>query len=497
MIIKKIRSFFSLSIRDLLFTIIVLSGAVLIGLLLHNISFDDYNIPIIFILAITIISSNTTGYLYGLLASLMGMLFINFFFTYPFFTFNFIIADYPVTFSSMLIVSIITCTLTSRIKKQAIHAISREQKTNTLLVITKKLLATQEIENITALTIEYLQSTFHCEAVVYTSEPPLADDSINYSERYAANWAYVNGQEAGCGTENCTDAKGIYIPVVSMNHIIGVIGLYRPNSMILSSNQKVILNMITANVAMAIEKQNLSDERQRILLDSEKEKMRGNLLRAISHDLRTPLTGILGASSAILESGNQINKETHDKLIEDIHEDSQWLIRMVENLLSVTRINDETAKVSKAPEAVEEIVAEALGKIKIRFPKQKINVTVPNDVLIVPMDATLIEQVIINLIENSIKHASREVVVTLKIVVNENHAVFEISDTGNGINSNSLPYLFDGCTSNKNHASDSSTGMGLGLSICSSIVKAHSGDILAKNSDTGGAVFTFWLPIKE
>jgi two-component system sensor histidine kinase KdpD len=234
-----------------------------------------------------------------------------------------------------------------------------------------------------------------------------------------------------------------------------------------------------------------------MLIEAEKEKLRSNLLRAISHDLRTPLTGILGSSSAILENGKVFDSETLMTLVTNIKEESQWLIRMVENLLSVTRINEGPMHVTKSPEAVEEIVAESLSRIRKRFSGQKITVSVPDELLIVQMDGTLIEQVLINLLENAIKHNSAGSAVKLEVKRNETEVVFEVTDNGSGITPEAMPYLFEAVLPNDQKSADSSRGMGIGLSICKSIISAHHGKLEAANCDNGGAVFRFTLPLEE
>jgi two-component system sensor histidine kinase KdpD len=247
---------------------------------------------------------------------------------------------------------------------------------------------------------------------------------------------------------------------------------------------------------MALERQYLSDEQRKILIESEKEKMRSNLLRAISHDIRTPLTGILGASSAILENGDRLDRDTHDKLISDIKEDSQWLIHMVENLLSVTRINEGTMNVTKSPEAAEEVIAEAVSQIRKRFPESKISVRVPDELLMVPMDGTLIEQVLINLLEIGVKHSPSDSKVEVEAKADGEYALFEVRDHGKGIAADDFPYLFESYVPNGTRSSDSSRGMGIGLSICKSIIKAHGGTLGAVNGREEGAVFSFRLPLE-
>ena len=224
--------------------------------------------------------------------------------------------------------------------------------------------------------------------------------------------------------------------------------------------------------------------------------MRSNLLRAISHDLRTPLAGILGASATIRENGKSLDEATFDKLIASIQEESQWLIHIVENLLSVTRINEGGSKVTKTPEAAEEVVAEAVGRVKKRFSNHTISVHVPDELLEVPMDATLIAQVLINLLENAVQHSPEDSEVIVELRKKGDTAVFEVLDSGTGILKADLPYLFENYVPHGSKPSDSSRGMGIGLSICMSIIKAHNGKMEAENRKEGGAVFRFALPLE-
>ena len=252
----------------------------------------------------------------------------------------------------------------------------------------------------------------------------------------------------------------------------------------------LIISSIISTLTIQVKKQSV------ILHEAEKEKMRSNLLRAISHDLRTPLTGILGASSTLLENGKQLDAETRDHLLMSIKEDSQWLIRMVENLLSVTRINGESATVQKKPEAVEEMVGEAIARVRSRYPGQKILVRVPDELLIAEMDATLMEQVILNLVENAVKHGGRPVEITLTVTKEGDRAVFDVADNGRGLNPEEIPTLFQGGLSAQDGHADSTRGMGIGLSICQSIIKAHGGSITAENRPEGGARFCFSIPLE-
>lgn len=236
------------------------------------------------------------------------------------------------------------------------------------------------------------------------------------------------------------------------------------------------------------------EEKQEVIVESEKEKMRGNLLRAISHDLRTPLTAILGSASVIRDSEN-ISEETIKELADGIYNDSNWLIRMVENLLYVTRISGEGTKLKKAEEVVEEIVGEAVGRVKHKYPEADIKIKIPDELLIVPMDSMLIEQVLINLIENSLKYAEDNGRVWIDVWENDSRAYFKVSDRGKGIPESMMKNLFN--MGKANQDTHNSRGMGIGLCLCKSIINSHGGNIEAENNEYGGASFTFWLNIEE
>lgn len=237
---------------------------------------------------------------------------------------------------------------------------------------------------------------------------------------------------------------------------------------------------------------------EQINLEINREKMRANLLRAISHDLRTPLTSIIGSVSAVLDD-EKLSTEQSRHLLEDVRDDAQWLIRMVENLLSVTRIENDQQKyhINKTPEVLEEIVSESVSKFKKRFPNIKISVSVPEDILFVPMDAVLIEQVISNLLENSVIHGVTTQNISLNVCTKDQNAVFSVSDDGRGIDKDALPRLF---TDYFDRADATyyreKRNMGIGLSVCMTIIKAHGGTISAKNNPDRGACFVFTLPLE-
>lgn len=506
----RLRQNLYLSWSDTLKAIGLLTGATLLSMTLRTLETGSLNIIMVYILSILIVSRITMGYIYGIAASILSVLSFNFFFTIPYFTFNAIQPDYPITFIIMLLVALITSALTVRIRTQARFAVEREHRAEVLYEISSKLLVTRGVENIVPLVNEYIVKLFNRSVIFYTEKPgknsegtfikPSLDEDASFfqlkDERAAVKWVFVNQKCDGAGTDTFTGACAFYMPVISHGHILGVIGLSCAKSK-LEHDSRLFLQMITSQVAMALERQYLSDKQRQILLESEKEKMRSNLLRAISHDLRTPLTCILGASSVILENGDKMDKNTHDQLLSNIKEDSQWLIRMVENLLSVTRINEGTMNVAKTPEAAEEVVAEAISRIRKMYPSRKISVKVPDELLMVPMDGTLIEQVLINLIENAIKHCDEDSKINVLVKKGRDNAIFQVIDDGRGIAEKDFPYLFESYVPDGSRSPDSTRGMGIGLSICMSIIKAHHGKMEAANRKEGGAIFQFMLPLEE
>lgn len=229
-------------------------------------------------------------------------------------------------------------------------------------------------------------------------------------------------------------------------------------------------------------------------MENEKEKMRANLLRSVSHDIRTPLTSIVGATSTILDHPTLPPSEQKE-LLEDVRSDAQWLIQVVENLLSITRIGSDQANIKKEPEAAEEILGEAVRKFRKRYPQVLVEVRAPRELLLVPMDPILIEQVLSNLLENAVLHGKTVSRIVVSVQREEGFARFSVADDGQGISPDALPRLFDGTLKHSETPSgDGKRNLGLGLSVCLAIVRAHGGTMEARNLDQG-AEFTFRLPL--
>ncbi len=261
---------------------------------------------------------------------------------------------------------------------------------------------------------------------------------------------------------------------------------------IFSAGVMIIIALLTSAITTKLKRW------QSIRAEGETERMRANLLRAVSHDLRTPLTTIYGASSSILDNYDRLTDEQKTQMIGGIREDSDWLIRMVENLLSITRIDSGNVKLNKVPTVLEELIDAVILKFRKRYPTYKITLELPDTLVVIPMDALLIEQVIVNMLENAMHHAGNITELILRVTVQRGAAVFEIEDDGCGIPKERLEHLFTGYYSQNTEKADTQKrNAGIGLSVCATIIKAHGGTISAENRVSGGARFRFTLDADE
>ena len=253
----------------------------------------------------------------------------------------------------------------------------------------------------------------------------------------------------------------------------------------------LIVSTMTGALTTRLKKQ------EKLKAEAEKERMRGNLLRAVSHDLRTPLTSIYGSCSVMMENYDDLSKEKQLQLLSEIRGDANWLNRMVENLLSVTRVGADTVRLSKQSTSLEELIDTLLVKFRKHYPHQKVIVSLPEEFISIPMDAMLIVQVLMNLLENAVFHARgmRNLWLTVETVGNK--AVFTVVDDGCGIPSERISRLFTGLLDSEAPIDSTRSNMGIGLSVCNTIIKAHGGEFKAGNRLQGGAFFRFFLEMEE
>ncbi len=273
-------------------------------------------------------------------------------------------------------------------------------------------------------------------------------------------------------------------PYFSLNFIIP--------SNLFSALVMAVISFLTSMLTTQVKHQ------EAVKAERETERMRANLLRAVSHDLRTPLTTIYGSSTALLENEAQMTPQQRSKMLRGIQEDSQWLVRMVENLLSITRFDSGNVQITLLPTALDELVDSVVVKFRKYHPEQKIQLELPGELVMIPMDPLLIEQLLINILENAVHHGIGMTELVLRVCVRSGTAIFEVIDNGCGISPEKLPQLFTGCmTSSEKPADNAKRNVGIGLSVCATIIRAHGGTISANNRKDGGAVFRFTLSTEE
>lgn len=483
----------------------ILLAAIVLTEILHSYNIGRQSIVAVYLLSVLIISRVMPFYLYGFTAAVLATFACDYFASNPRMVFSFESGS-PITLLTMLAAAFFMSTITVQMQKQTDLATNREQRAQLLYEINRELLAARSTDAIVSITNDYLTENLNCPVIFYTGDPCLGE-SVCYAQKpdsdESAAIFHTPEEHARVSEIFARNAQEFlldtacpvhYVPVVSKEKTLGVIGFYSREAV--SGHTGTLLQILTGQVAFALEIQILSDRQSHMRIDAEKEKMRSTLLRSISHDLRTPLTSMLGASSTILEQ-DALDEKTVKTLVADIKENTQWLIRMVENILLITKISGADLQVTKTPEAAEEVVAHAVAIVRRRFPDYYYHVDIPDEFLLVPMDAMLISQVLINLMENAVKSAPKGSLILVNLKKNGAFAQFSVIDNGRGIPPRILENLFDIHDPRSEPAVDGARGMGMGLSICKTIIKAHDGSIAGGNRAGGGARFSFKLPMEE
>ncbi len=465
-----------------LLSIVLIAAATAVGTLFRAAGFPETNIVIIYMLAVLLCARFTTGFVYGLAVSVIATAAFNFFFTAPYHSLQVYDPDYLVTFAVMTTVSLLTSALTSRVKKSVLEIALREKETQALYVLTNRLSETESTEEIARVTVESIRDVFQTRAeLIWFDDSGISETALMQR---------LEDTDGDC----LTDGENCIWPINGRESRLGLLRIPAEAGQQLGKNQKKLLWSMLECAALAVDQFRAAQERLRYREESEHERYRGNLLRAISHDLRTPLSGIMGTSEMIRDMSRE--DDPRHALAQGIWDDADWLRSLVENILNLTRLEDGRLVLQKQPEAVEEIIANALEHIAKRAPEREIGVDIPEDLLLVPMDARLIVQVLVNLLDNAIKHTAPEREIRIAVQRDGTDAVFCVADRGDGISPEDLPYIFRTFYTSRHNRADAKRGIGLGLAICDAIVKAHGGTIRAENRTDGGALFRFTLPME-
>jgi two-component system, OmpR family, sensor histidine kinase KdpD len=459
------------------------------------------DVVMLYLLGIMLVSSRY-GFAASIFAAFVSVAAFNFLFVPPYFTL--VVGDlrHTVTFAVMFLVAVVISGLTQRVRNQAAAARDREQRTLALYELSRELAGAQGNRRVIEVSARHLEKAFASKVSVFTpgSGEELAriyaSDALgNLSETdvSVAHWVWSNQMEAGLGTATLSSGSTLYVPLVASAGVVGVLGLTPDRADQFDSiEQRRQAGAFAAQMALAIERAGLAEETEKARREVETEQLRSSLLSSVSHDLRTPLAVITGAASTLIDGAKSIDEATRLDLMTTILEESERLNRLIRNLLDMTRLESGTVKVNKEWLPLEEIVGAALNRLEGRLAGREVNIELPPNLPLVPCDAVLIEQALINLLENAAKYSSGPIEIRAALMPGE--AIVEVLDRGPGI-----PPGQEACIFDKFHRAvreGSPGGVGLGLAICRAIVAAHGGRIWALNREGGGASFSFTLPVK-
>lgn len=499
-----------LNVADIIKSIGMIVIASAVGFGFWNLGMSEANIIMMYILAVLIIAVITTHQIYSLISSIVSVFVFNFLFTEPQYTLAVYEKDYPVTFITMFVAAFLTGSLAVRLKRQAAQAAQAAYRTKILFDTNQLLEGAREKEQLITVTATQLIKLLNRDMVIYLaeketlSEPKffsvngenICEEYLSEDEKTAALWVLENDKQAGATTDMFSNAGCLYLPIRTGSAVYGVIGIVIKGQPLDSFENSILLSIL-GECALALENEKNAREKAEAALIAQKEQLRANLLRSISHDLRTPLTSISGNASNLLSNEEKFDDETKKQLYSDIYDDSMWLINLVENLLSVTRIEEGRLNIRPATEILDEVITEALQHISRKKTEHKISFRASEDFILVKVDARLIMQVIINIVDNAIKYTQKDSEIVITTQKRQNMAVVRIADNGLGIPDDMKPLVFDMFYSGAKGMADSRRSLGLGLSLCKAIITAHGGELELSDNTPHGAVFTFSLPIEE
>ncbi|MBI5301990.1 MAG: sensor histidine kinase KdpD [Chloroflexi bacterium] len=480
--------------------IVVVSVCTALGALLSHV-FGEANIVLLFLLGVVLVAARF-GLGPSITASVLSVLAFDFFFINPRLSFAVADVQYLLTFGVMLVVATTISTLTARYQQFAEVAHERERRTAALYELSRDLAGTSSRERLAHIATQHVHRVFNSQVTILlpdhlgaltptqTSAPAFELDT---NEQGVAEWVFTHSQSAGLGTETLPGARALYMPLAASRKTIGVIGVQPADAKrFLAPEQFHLLETFANQTALALERNRLAEQARQAQVQIETERLRNSLLSSVSHDLRTPLAAITGASSTLLEGEMDVDADARRELAQTIYDEAERLNRLIRNLLDMTRIESGAIRVKPEWNSLEEVIGAALARLDSRLRGRTVTTCLPDTLPLVPFDSVLIEQVLINLLENAIKYTPPASPIEINASVVGEHVVVQVADHGPGIAPGDEERIFDkfyrapGVTN--------SGGVGLGLTVCRGIVQAHDGKIWVANRAEGGAVFHVQLP---
>ena len=496
------------SAKDYFLTVFIFAVCTFIGLLFQKLNFTDTNIVTIYILGVLVTSIVTDGYLCSVAGSFLSVVLFCFFLTEPRMSFQTYAVGYPVTFLIMLISSVLTGALAAKLKTHAKMSAQLAFRTQVLFDtdrLMQKAKGETEILDVTCtqlirllnrnITAYVVENGTLSGGKLFSREKEDTEDFLIPEEQQIARWVYENRQRAGASTQHFPQAKCLYLAIRSGNSVYGVIGIPLQKETLDSFEYSILLSVIN-ECALAMENAKNAMEKEKNAVLAKNEQLRADLLRAISHDLRTPLCSISGNADMLLCNSDRLDEATKHQIYTDIYDDSEWLIGVVENLLSITRLNDGRLKFKFTDQLLDEVILESLRHISRKHDDYKI-VADCEELVLTRMDVRLIIQVLVNLIDNAIKYTPSGSVICIRGIKKDGKAQISVEDNGLGIPEEMKPHIFEMFYTGKTTVMDSHRSLGLGLALCHSIIEAHDGTLILTDQDPHGCNFTFTLPLSE
>ncbi len=479
-----------------------------IGFLFSGLGFTDANIIMVYLLGLLMVSIGTAHRIFSLIWAVVSVLLFDLLFTTPRFTFYAYGTGYPVTFLVMFVAAFLISTLAIRLKQNAGQAAKSARRMSVVLETDRRLAKARDREEILSVLAAQLGQLLRRSLVIYPAEGNRLGDPVFYpaaedtapcrveQERPAVEWAFTRKKRAGAGTDRYPRCDYLYYSMRVQEHVYGVVGIAVHGTPLDTSEQSMAASVV-GECSLALENDLNAREKEASRMLAEKERLRANLLRAVSHDLRTPLTSIMGSADNLLGSGDRLDATTRRQLYTDIYSDAQWLTGMVENLLSASRMEDGSLNLNMTTELMDDMIAEAVRHMGRRLDGFRLEIRRPEELLFVRADARLIVQVIINLLDNAIKYAPAGSRISVTTLGRDHQVLVRVADEGPGIPEDRKDHVFELFYTGSNPPGDSRRGLGLGLALCQSVMKAHHGTIAASDNEPRGTVFELVFPRDE
>ena len=499
------------SFRDLLLTVGLLAAATIVGWMFLRLGFANANIIMVYLLGVLLTSAFTSGYTCGVLSAFLSVILFNYFLTEPRLSLAAYGSKYPITFAVMFAAALLTGTLAAKLKAHAQLSARDAYRTKLLFDMNRQLQKAETPDEVYQMTATQIQRLMQRDVLIYPAQTHGLPDGIVYpadgtgarsvageeEEQNVIDWVRQTRKRAGATTEVFPEAKRLYLAIRTGQQIYGVVGIPIDQKNQPDAFTSSILFSILGECALALESLRNAEEKEKAAVLAKNEQLRANLLRSISHDLRTPLTAISGNADTLLHSYNVLDEQTRKQIFTDIYDDAQWLTGLVENLLSITKIADGSVKLHLSDQVVDDIVSESLRHIDRRSAEHHIAVDCGDVPLLVRVDAGLIMQVLINLVNNAVKYTPAGSNIRITAIPRENMAEICVSDNGPGIPDELKEHVFEMFFTGGNPIGDSRRSLGLGLTLCQAIIHAHHGEMTLKDNLPHGCVLSFTLPLSE